>query len=151
VDPALEVDQFVTLGSLMRRINAAQYYTAGSLGAMATIMIFLSAAGIHALMSVVLSQRRREIGVGVALGATPSRLLPDIFGHAALRLAAGAAGGILLALLLRSVAAEELADARLPGVIPSAAAVMIAAGLVAALGPVRRALRVDPNATLRND
>jgi ABC-type antimicrobial peptide transport system permease subunit len=73
-----------------------------------------------------------------------------IFRRAAFGLAVGAAGGVLFALLIRRLAPEEVFEFRLPGVIPATAGLMILIGLVAAFGPVRRALRVDPNETLRD-
>jgi predicted lysophospholipase L1 biosynthesis ABC-type transport system permease subunit len=141
VDPALRLDEFASLDSLIRQTHTAQYLLAAGIAAMTFSVLFLSAAGIHALMSVTLSQRRREIGIRLALGAPPYQLVKQVFQQAALGLAGGAAGGVLLALLIRRLAPEELVEARLPGVTPAAAAFMLLIGLVAAFGPVRRALR----------
>jgi predicted permease len=150
VDPTLHVDQFASLDSLIRRTQMAEYLIAAAIGAMTLSVLFLSGAGIHALMSVILSQRRLEIGIRLALGAPPYQLVNNIYRRAAFGLAAGAAGGVLFALLLRRIAPAWLVEFRLPGVIPATAALMILIGLVAAFGPVRRALRIDPNETMRD-
>jgi predicted permease len=149
-DPTLHLDQFASLDSLIHRTNLAEYLVATGIAAMTLCVIFLSAAGVHALMSVILNQRRREIGIRLALGAPPYQLMNGIFRHAAFGLAAGAAGGILFAFLIRRIEPVWLVDFRLPGVIPMTAALMTLVGLIAASGPIRRALRVDPNETLRD-
>jgi hypothetical protein len=150
VDPTLRVDEFASLDSLIRQTNTAQYLLAAAIAAITLSVLFLSAAGIHALISVILNQRRREIGIRLALGAGPYQLVNGIFRRAAFGLAAGAASGVLFALLIRRLAPDGLVEIRLPGVIPAAAAVVILIGFIAAFGPVRRALRIDPNGTLRD-
>jgi putative ABC transport system permease protein len=150
VDPALRVDEFASLDSLIRRRHTAQYLLAGAIAVMTFSVVFLSGAGIHALMSVILSQRRREIGIRLALGAPQYQLVKDIFLRASFGLAAGSAGGVLFALLIRRNLPDGWVELQLPGVIPLTAAVMILIGLLAAFGPVRRALSVDPNETLRD-
>jgi hypothetical protein len=65
-------------------------------------VVLLSAVGIHALMSVTVTRRRKEIGIRIALGASRGRLLASIFSRAAWQLALGGSVGALLgALLLR--------------------------------------------------
>lgn len=113
-------------------------------------VLLLSAAGMYALMSFTVNQRQREIGIRAALGAQPHRLLSGIFRRAIGQLVVGAAGGLLLAFLFeRFVPIEEVGGAKLPGVLPAAALVMIAVGLLATVGPARRGLELDPNEALR--
>jgi ABC-type antimicrobial peptide transport system permease subunit len=150
IDPTLRVDQFAWLDSLIRRMHLAEYLLAVGIMTMTLSVLFLSGAGIHALMSVTLNQRRREIGIRLALGAAPFKLVKGIFRRAMFGLAAGAACGVFFALLIRRLAPEGLVEFRLPGVIPAAVVLVILIGLLAAFGPVRRALRVDPNQTLRD-
>jgi hypothetical protein len=150
VDPSLHLDQFISFDGVLRRTHLAEYWMAAAITAMTASVILLSAAGIHALMSAILSQRRREIGVRLALGARPLQLVKNIFSRATFGLVVGATGGTLLAILIRRIAPEELFGFHLPGVIPATAVLMILIGLIAAAGPVRRALRIDPNETLRD-
>ena len=69
-------------------------------------VLLLSAAGIYALMSFTVSQRRKEIGIRAAMGADARQLLRSIFTKAALQLAAGVVVGIVLALLVDRVSEE---------------------------------------------
>jgi ABC-type antimicrobial peptide transport system permease subunit len=112
-----------------------------------------SAAGLYALMSFTVNQRTREIGIRSALGAQPRRLLAGIFRRALGQVGAGAAVGILLAVPLNrflSTAIEDMRHASIPGVVPMTAVFMIVVGLLAAAGPARRGLRVDPTEALRD-
>jgi hypothetical protein len=68
----------------------------------------LSAAGIYAMMSFTVSQRRREIGIRAAIGADAGQLLRSIFTRAALQLAAGIAVGTVLALMIDRASEGEM-------------------------------------------
>ena len=122
-----------------------------ALAAVTLSVLLLSAAGMYALMSFTVSQGRREIGIRSALGAQPRRLLAAIFGRALGQVGAGALGGVLAALLLGYyLPIEEMGGWDVPGVLPAAAALMIAVGLLAAVGPARRGLRIEPTEALRD-
>ena len=150
LDPTLRVDQLRALDDIYREIQ-----TGNNLGTLliATVMLsvlLLSAAGQYALMSFTVAHRRREIGIRAALGAQPRRLLAGIFRRALGQVATGAVVGILAALLLGVyVPVEEMGGWELPGILPGAAALMFVIGLLAAAGPARRGLRVDPTEALR--
>ena len=112
-------------------------------------VLLLSAAGIHALMSLTVTRRRKEIGIRTALGARPARLLASVFSRAAWQLSLGALLGSLLggALLFgKGLPGREVAIF-LGGVV----ALMLTAGLVAAVGPARRGLTVQPMEALREE
>jgi putative ABC transport system permease protein len=115
------------------------------------VAIAVAAIGIYGLMAFVVAQRRREIGVRVALGAAPTGILRMVLGSAAALMAAGLAIGIGAALLLEQTVRTFLFDpARYdPVVYGGVAALLFAVGLFAALGPARRAARVDPVIALR--
>jgi ABC-type antimicrobial peptide transport system permease subunit len=104
-------------------------------------------------MAYVVSQRRREIGVRVALGAVPIAILRMILRGAMTLMAVGLAIGIAAALLLEQfVRAFLFNPARYDPVVYGGVAVLLfAAGLFAALGPARRAARVDPLIALRTE
>ena len=112
-------------------------------------VVVLSAAGIYALMSVTVEQRRREIGIRTALGADPRRLLATIFARALAQLGIGAGVGMGVALLLETASTGELMAGYGEIIVPVVALFMMAVGLVAALGPARRGLRVHPTEALR--
>jgi putative ABC transport system permease protein len=110
----------------------------------------LSSAGVYALMSFTVSQRRKEIGIRLALGADWKRIVASIFSRALLQLAAGAAfGAFLVVLFERSSGGVMRGHAAV--VLPAVALVIMAVGFLAALGPTLRSLRIEPTETLREE
>lgn len=115
------------------------------------LALTLSAVGLYGVMAYMVSQRRREIGIRVALGARPGRILGEIVRSGGTLAGAGAAAGILLA-----AAGAKLLGALLYGVRPSdivsylvATAVLFGVALLACLVPGKRAASIDPNEALR--
>jgi putative ABC transport system permease protein len=120
------------------------------LGMVMVIVFLFSMAGLYTLMTFIVAQRRREIGVRLALGAQPRRLLGGIFGRALVPLTIGASVGCALALRLHSwLPIAEAGGQRIPGIVLISAALVIGVGLVAVAAPARRAIRVDPTEALR--
>jgi predicted permease len=119
-----------------------------------TIALILSATGLFAVMSYVVTLRRREIGVRLAIGAEPSRIVALVIRQAVTLVATGVtvglAIGIPLAFLMRSefLGSIEPAD---PAVYAPALGVLFVVGAVAAAVPAFRASRVDPISTLRQE
>jgi hypothetical protein len=148
LDPALKVGLVRPMASA-ERTNRVTLLVGAVLVLVLLAVLLLSAAGIHALMSFTVTQRRKEIGIRTALGADPRRLLGSIFSRAMGQLALGAAVGVALggALLLRSGSTPGWAAVLLLTV----AALILAAGLLATLGPARRGLRLQPMDALRAD
>jgi len=99
------------------------------------------------------SQRRQEIGVRVALGATPRAVLGLVVGQGMLLAGIGVAAGIAGALVLTRVMATVLYEVRTtdPATFAAVVAVLLGAALVASWLPARRALRIDPVQALRYD
>lgn len=112
-------------------------------------VLLLSAAGIHALMSFTINQRRREIGVRAALGADARRILTGILSRATWQLGLGVAVGLLASLVLERYSGGEMMGGKGLVVVPGIAAFMAVVGLLAAAGPARRGLRVQPTEVLR--
>jgi ABC-type antimicrobial peptide transport system permease subunit len=112
-------------------------------------VLLLSAAGIYAMMSFTVSQRRKEIGIRAAMGADAGQLLRSIFTKAALQLAAGVVVGIVLALMIDRASDGELLGTFGRGLLPVTAVVMTIVGLFATIGPARRGLRIQPSEALR--
>jgi predicted permease len=109
----------------------------------------LSAAGIYALMSVTVEQRRKEIGIRAALGADSRRLIAAIFARALIQLAIGAAIGVVAASLLELASNGDFMNGQGRVMLPMVSLVMMSVGLLAAWGPARRGLRIHPIETLR--
>ncbi len=150
LEPTLRVEEVRTLDAVYRQQAVGNNMGAFALAAVTLAVLLLSAAGIYALMSFTVNQRRREIGIRSALGAQPQRVLAGIFKRALGQVAVGAGFGALLALLLDYYLPMKVVGGwDVPGIIPAAATFMTVVALLAAAGPARRGLRVDPIAELR--
>ena len=125
-------------------------YSAGMLVFVSAIAIVLSAAGLYALMSFTVSQRRREIGIRTALGATSGSIVGAIVRRAFLQLLVGVTLGIAAGKWGISQVAGDGASRFDPSVILATLAVfMMLVGFVACLGPALRGLRIRPVEALR--
>jgi putative ABC transport system permease protein len=115
------------------------------------LAIAIAAAGIYGVMACIVEQRTREIGVRIALGAEPSRVLWMVVGRAMLYMTAGLVVGLGAGWMLSRFVQAFLfkADAHDPIVYAGAAAALVLTGLVASFVPARRASRVDPVVALR--
>lgn len=110
-------------------------------------VLLLSAAGIYALMSLTVSQRRKEIGIRTALGADRTRIVASIFSRAFGQFAVGAGLGVILAAPLEN--RLGIMRGNRAAVVGAVALIVIAVGFLAALGPARRSLRIEPTEALR--
>jgi predicted permease len=108
------------------------------------LVLLLSASGVHALMSFIVARRTREIGIRVALGAPPTRIVSGIFARAFLQIAAGIIVGIVLVALK-----IDFGSVTQVLLLIGAALVMLVAGLVACILPLKRALTINPTDALR--
>jgi predicted permease len=152
VDPTLHVDEIQTLAEIYREHRFGDNLGAITIGAVSGSVLLLSAAGLYALMAFTVAQRRREIGIRSALGARPGHLMAAVFRRAFWQIAAGSAAGMLAAYLAgRYVPIEQIGGLPIPGILPGAAAFMLLVGVLAALGPARRGLRIDPTEALRSE
>ena len=152
VDPALHVDEVRTLAEIYREHRFGDNLGAITIGAVTGSVLLLSAAGLYALMAFTVAQRRREIGIRSALGAQPGQLVAAVFRRGFWQIGAGSAAGILAAYFIgRYIPIEQVGGLPIPGILPGAAAFMLLVGVLAALGPARRGLRIDPTEALRSE
>jgi putative ABC transport system permease protein len=152
VDPSLHVDQVRTLAEIYRDQRFGDNLGAITIGAVIGSVLLLSAAGLYALMAFIVAQRRREIGIRSALGAQPGQLVAAVFSRTFWQIGAGSAVGMLAAYLVGwFVPIEQIGGLPIPGVLPGAAAFMLLVGALAALGPARCGLRIDPTEALRSE
>jgi putative ABC transport system permease protein len=149
VDPTLTLEDVETVIGAWQRDQQAT----GALGLMIVAVmlsvLLLSAAGIYALMSFTVARRRREIGIRSALGAEPHRIIMSVFARAGAQIGAGVLAGITLVAVLWALDGGRLEDEWV--LLPGVAALMIIVGLLAALGPARRGLAVQPTEALREE
>lgn len=151
LDPTAVVEtkpmsQALGLGLLPSRAAAVM------LGSMGLLGLVLAAIGLYGVLLYSVSSRTREIGLRVALGASPADVLRIVLRHSLVLVGSGLVAGLALAFL----AMQPLALFLVPGIstFDSATflgviAVLAIVALVATLAPVLRALRVDPMIALR--
>jgi predicted permease len=115
------------------------------------LALAIASAGLYGVMSYLVTQRTREIGVRLALGAPPARLMMAVIGRGVVHTAAGVAIGLAVSWQLASLVEGFLFEVRPhdAAVYGGAAALLAACGIVAAFVPARRAARVNPIIALR--
>ncbi len=121
------------------------------LGLFGLLGLVISAVGIYGVLAYVVSQRTREIGVRMALGATRGRVVRMVLGNACVLVLAGLVVGGIGAWYLSATAQTFLfrLDSNDPRAFIAAIASLALAGLIASAIPARRAASVDPMEALR--
>ena len=152
-DPSVPVYLSSEMTSLIGDSVADRRFVMAALAITAMLALALAMAGVYGVVSWAASQRTREIGIRVALGATRGGIQRLILGEglaiAGLGLAIGTAAAILITRLLRgALAGLDSADA---GSVLLAAVIVAVAATLATLVPARRATRVDPINALRHE
>jgi ABC-type antimicrobial peptide transport system permease subunit len=112
----------------------------------AVVALFLAAIGIYGVLAYQVSQRRREIGIRMALGAESGSIFNLVLREGGLIVGLGAVFGIAGAFLLRQTLQAQLYEtgAMDPRVVASVAAVLMVVALIACVLPARRAAKTDP-------
>jgi putative ABC transport system permease protein len=120
--------------------------------AFAFVAVVLTAAGLYGVMSYVVAQRTREIGVRMALGASSGRVLRMVIGEAGIITAIGIAGGLAGSLVVMRFLRSMLfgVSAGDPVIYIAASGLLAAIALAAAVVPSRRATHIDPVMALRD-
>ena len=115
--------------------------------------LLLATVGLYGLLAFGVRRRVRELGVRMALGAAPVRVVWTALGSGLLHLVAGLAAGLLLAALVAPLLGQALfgMDPRDPSVYGAVAGVLALTGVVASLVPARRALGVQVMEALRTE
>jgi predicted permease len=120
-------------------------------GSLAALALLLSAVGIYSVLAYLVSQRTREIGIRMALGAQHGHVLGLVMRHAALLICVGLFVGLAGALLATRMMSNMLfgVTAHDPVTFGAVVSLLTVVALVACLVPIRRATRVDPMVALR--
>ena len=151
VDPMLRLDAVQPLDKTLTIQRLADRFTTLAAMLVTASVLLLSAAGIYALMSFTIARRRREIGLRAALGAGPRLVLSGVLSRAAAQIGVGIGIGLSVATLMMQTMEGGKADVRAAFVLLGVAAFMAVVGFAAALGPARRALKIQPTEALRTD
>ncbi len=122
-----------------------------TLGVMGLLGATLAVTGIFGMAMYSVSKRIRELGIRVALGAQPIRLMRSALGRPLVLLLSGSAAGLMLGVIASKLLAQIVYDATPhdPFVLSGVIAVMATLGLMSTWIPARRALKVDPAELLR--
>jgi len=153
LDPAQPVHSTVTMDELVSASVAAERFSMLLLGVLSVIALILAAIGIYGIVAYLVTQRTREIGLRMALGAQPGTVLTLILSESFKLAVFGLVIGIIVALALNRLISSLLfrvssTDAlTFAGITFTLGVVALAAAYV----PARRAARVDPMIALRQE
>src|SRR5262249_35107887 len=151
VDGRIPVTRARTMVEVMGASVEARRFNMLLLGVFAAVATLLAAVGIYGVMSYAVTQRTREIGVRVALGARPRDVIRMVVGRGMLLTSIGAAAGVALSLGLTRLMSGMLFGVGAKDPLTFACVSLLLAGvaLLACYIPARRAGRVDPMGALR--
>jgi putative ABC transport system permease protein len=146
VDPSLPVTSIGAMEQVVERSTLGARFRMRLLGMLAALAIGLASVGVYSVRAYTIGERVPEIGIRMALGASPSDIRRLMVREGARIVAAGVAIGLVAAgLLTRSLATLLFGVRPLdPFILAGAALTMMAVGLVATELPARRAARIDP-------
>ena len=151
VDPNEPVFGVRTMEEVVAAALAERRFTMLLLALFAVTALLLSAIGIYGVMAYFVTQRTHEIGIRMALGASPGDVVGMVLGQGVRLAAAGVAAGIIGALAVTRAIATLLfgVSPRDPATLVALAGALTVVALVACYVPARRATRVDPIRALR--
>lgn len=153
IDPQIVLWYTHTMDDLLDEPLAQPRFGALLMSSFGLSALLLAAVGLFGVISSIVLQQTRELGIRMALGATPGAVQRAVLGRAVRLTIGGTAVGLLGAvivsrlfrsLLFRVAPADPLA-------LLGAAAVLVAVGAIAAYAPARQATRIDPASALRAD
>jgi len=153
IDPEQAVSNIATMEENIADSLASRRLSTTLLGVFAALALGLASIGLYGVMALTVTQRTRELGIRVALGANRARVFRLVLGQGFLLVAIGLITGLLLAAstgralasILYNVSAWDLTG------FFSAALVLVGVALIACCVPARRATRVDPIVALRTE
>jgi putative ABC transport system permease protein len=153
IDPDLPIGDVKTMEQIIEESTGEPRFRSFLIASFAFLALLLAAVGVYGLISFTVTQRVPEIGVRLALGASPRQVFTQVIGQG-LRLAiigvvlglitAAAAATLVSSLLFRTNATD-------PVIYASLAALLLAMAALACYVPARRAMRVDPMTALRSE
>ena len=153
VDSAQPVGEILAADALLSQSLSQDRFAAVLMGTFATLALLLAAAGLYAVLAQLVGQRRQEIGIRIALGASVRDVARLVVGQGIVMTATGITIGVLAAW-----ASTRLLANQLYGVTPHDAVsftavplLLLAVSLAASWLPARRALSVDPVEALRTE
>ncbi|HYZ86198.1 MAG TPA: ABC transporter permease [Bryobacteraceae bacterium] len=153
INPNLPISEVNTMSAVLANATAQPRFQMWLLGVFAVVALLLAAIGIYGVMSYSISQRRREIGIRISLGANRVEVLQLLLRQGMLQVLGGTLFGFACALLLSQLMSRMLfgVEPTDPFSFASALIVLTAAALLAILIPAQRATRIEPMTALRSE
>jgi len=151
LDPTLPLYSIRTMHDVIALNASGQEFLAMLLGLFSGLALLLAAVGIYGVLSYLVTQRTREIGIRMSLGASRSHVLSLVLKHGMRLAALGFAAGLVAAVIAGRLLAGLLHEVHAtdPGIAIASAVSLTVIALVACYLPARRAARVDPIVALR--
>ena len=151
MDPNQPIHSFKPLDATVSGLVAAQRFTTLLMAGFAALSALLAAIGVYGVMSYTVTQRTREIGLRMALGAQTSDVLTTMMKHGVKLILAGVALGLGASFGLTRFIRDLLfgVEPTDPAILVSITLLLLIVALVACFIPARRATRVDPITALR--
>jgi putative ABC transport system permease protein len=153
VDPTATVKDIELMEDIVARSLARQRFSMTLIGVFAGLALLLAIVGLYGVLALIVGQRRREIGVRLALGARPADVIRMVVGEGArvtvVGVVVGVAGAFAMTRVLRSLLYEVSTTDM--ATFSGAALLVVVIALAATLAPARRAARVDPTTALRSE
>ena len=153
LDPDLPVGNVLTIERIIDESTGQPRFRSFLIASFAGLALLLAAVGVYGLISFTVAQRVPEIGVRLALGASPWQVFRLVIGGGVKLAVAGVAIGLAAAWAATTLLASLLYDtsATDPVIYGSLSALLLAIAALACYVPARRAMRIDPMTALRSE
>ena len=153
MSPETPVERAATLEDIRTEVLTPDRLNTLVFGGFAAVALAIAVVGVAGVLAFSVSQRTREFGIRLAVGAEPRHLVAGVIAEGAVIAAAGVVAGATCGFALAKIAGSYFEAVRIPGavVVVGSAAVLLAAAMVASLLPALRAARVDVMQALRSD
>jgi predicted permease len=153
IDDAVAIEDIATMAGQIDRSVAGPRFNAVLVGAFAVLAVVLATLGIYGVVAYAATQRNREIGVRMALGAGKADVFRLLVGQGLLLAVAGISLGLVAALAANRVLSSLVYGITTTDPVTFAGVALLLAGIavLAAWLPARRATRIDPLVALRNE
>jgi predicted permease len=153
MSPETPVERAATLEDIRTEVLTPDRLNTLVFGGFAAVALAIAVVGVAGVLAFSVSQRTREFGIRLAIGAQPRHLVTGVIAQGALIAAAGVGAGAACGYALAQLAGSYFEAVRTPGamVVLGSAMVLLGAAVVASLLPALRAARVDVMQALRSD
>jgi predicted permease len=153
MSPETPVEHAATLEDIRTEVLTPDRLNTLVFGGFAAVALAIAVVGVAGVLAFSVSQRTREFGIRLAVGAQPGHLVRGVLAQGALIAAAGVVAGGVCGFALAQLAGSYFEAVKMPGavVVAGSAVVLLAAAVIASLLPALRAARVDVMQALRSD